>query len=64
MEDKPRKVSNTTEGRLLRLGEGHEVAIYRRDGVCWPAEFRHGRGELIDAASWFRFHAGPALSRP
>ena len=45
-------------GQLLYLGERHSVAIYTRDGECWVAEFSGGRGELIDAATFFHFHTG------
>jgi hypothetical protein len=50
--------STVNEGQLLRLREGHQVAIYKRDGVNWVAEFRNGRSELFDAAWWFYFHLG------
>ena len=46
------------EGHVLHLREGYDVAIYKRNGVVWVAEFRAGRSELIDAASWFHFHMG------
>jgi|SRR5450631_452124 hypothetical protein len=49
---------SAVNGRLLRWGERHAVAIYTRDGVCWVAEFRDGCGELIDATTFFHFHAG------
>jgi hypothetical protein len=51
-------VPNSIDGHLLQLGEGHEVAIYTREGVFWVAEFRDGRSELLNAATFFRFHAG------
>jgi hypothetical protein len=51
-------VPNSIDGHLLQLGEGHEVAIYTRDGVFWVTEFRDGGSELLDAATFFRFHAG------
>ena len=51
-------VPNSIDGHLLRLGQGHEVAIYTRDGVFWVCEFRDERNELLDAATFFRFHAG------
>jgi hypothetical protein len=51
-------VPKSIEGHLRQLGEGHEVAIYTRDGVFWVAEFRHGYSELFNAAAFFRFHAG------
>jgi hypothetical protein len=50
-------VPNSIDGHLLQLGEQHEVAIYTRDGVCWVAEFRDGRSELLNADTFFRFHA-------
>jgi len=43
---------------LLKLDEGHWVAIYLRQGSNWVAEFRNGHGELTDAATWFRVPAG------
>jgi hypothetical protein len=49
---------NCIDGHLLQLGEGHEVAIYTRDGVFWVAEFTDGHSELLNAATFFRFHAG------
>jgi hypothetical protein len=49
---------NSIDGQLLRLGEGHEVAIYTRDCVFWAAEFIDGQGELIDANTWFGFKCG------
>jgi hypothetical protein len=49
---------NAAAGQLLHLGERHLVAIYTREGVCWVAEFRDGRGELIDPATFFHFHTG------
>src|SRR5689334_7787111 len=45
------------EGQLLQLGEQHAVAIYRREGTCWVAEFRAGSSALVDASTWFHFHA-------
>lgn len=45
-------------GNVIHLGEGRRVAIYQRDGVCWVADFQGSTGQLVDAASWFRFHAG------
>ena len=51
-------VSNSIDGHLLQLGEGHNVATYTRDGMFWVAEFKGGRGELFKADTFFRFHAG------
>jgi hypothetical protein len=50
--------TNVVNGHLLRLGDGREVAIYRRNGQCWVAEFHDGCGRLFDATWWFRFHVG------
>lgn len=58
-DDLHARMTPAVEGHLLRLREGHEVAIYKRDGVCWVAEFHDGRGKLVDATSWFHFHVGP-----
>jgi hypothetical protein len=44
----------TVTGTVMRLGEQHHVAIYTRNGTCWIAEFRGGRAELSDAATWMR----------
>src|SRR6516225_11699702 len=49
------------QGQLLRLSERREVAIFLRDGTLWVADFVDGKGELIDAVTWFRFHCA-ALS--
>lgn len=51
-------VRNSIDGHLLQLGERHAVAIYRRDGVPWVAEFRDGGSELLDPATFFRSHFG------
>jgi hypothetical protein len=45
-------------GNIIHIGDGQSVEIYRRDGVCWVADIQGGVGQLVDAASWFRFHAG------
>ena len=51
-------VTNCIDGHLLQMGEGHEIAIYTRDGVFWVAEFREGRSELHNGTTFFQFHAG------
>jgi hypothetical protein len=56
LRDDPPTIAVT--GHVMQLGEHHSVAIYQRNGRCWVAEFRDGRGELIDAAGWFRSHLG------
>jgi hypothetical protein len=57
-DDLRASTTTVTDGQLLRLREGHQVAIYKRNGVNWVAEFRNGRSELFDAAWWFYFHLG------
>ena len=46
------------QGQLLRHSERREVAIFLRDGALWVADFVDGQGQLIDAATWFRFNCG------
>lgn len=58
MNDLRASTTGLEDGQLLHLREGHEVAIYKRNGVSWVAEFRNGRSELFDAAWWFYFHLG------
>jgi len=48
----------TIQGQLLRLSDRRETAIYLRDGTLWVADFVDGRGEIVEAASWFRFNCG------
>ena len=45
-----------TGGKLLRSGEGREIAAYLRDGCVWVAEFNAGRGEVHLAGAWFAIH--------
>ena len=40
------------------MSERREVAIYLRNDRLWVADFIDGRGELIDAITWFRFNCG------
>ena len=56
-----RGTASPIQGQLLRLSERREVAIFLRDGALWVADFVDGRGEIIDAITWFRFHCA-ALS--
>jgi len=51
------------EGSLLRLSEAREIAIYRRDGVAWVADFRGGRGELFTAGEWFALNGRASALR-
>lgn len=56
--------SEILEGSFLRLGESREIAIYRRGGVAWVADFRAGRGQLFTAGEWFALNGrGSALRR-
>ena len=49
---------STISGTSLRLSERDTIAIYRWGGLSWVTQFRDGQGELSDAATWFRVHAG------
>jgi hypothetical protein len=49
---------STISGTMVQLGARDMVAIYRWDDLSWVAHFRDGCGELSDAATWFRVHAG------
>ena len=49
---------STISGTSVRLSERDTIAIYRWDGLSWVAHFRDGCGELDDAATWFKVHAG------
>jgi len=48
----------TISGTTLQLGARDTIAIYVWNELSWVARFRNGRGELSDAATWFRVHAG------
>jgi hypothetical protein len=50
-------------GKLLRLGECREIAIYRRGGVTWVADFRGARAELFTPGEWFAFNGRSSLLR-
>ena len=49
---------STISGTSVRLSERDTIAIYRWNDLSWVAHFRDGYGELSDAATWFRVHAG------
>ena len=49
---------STISGTSVRLSDRDTIAIYRWDGLSWVAHFRDGHGELEDAATWFKAHAG------
>ena len=46
------------DGHAVDLGPAHWAAFYDRNGVSWVAEFRGGRGEVMNANTWYYFHAG------
>ncbi len=48
----------TIDGHAIDLGPAHWAAFYDRNGVSWVAEFRGGRGEVMNASTWYYFHAG------
>jgi hypothetical protein len=56
-------------GHVMHLGGGDRVVFHLRDRMPWVAEFRGGRVDLIDAATWWRqvpeelrSHAGRAAA--
>lgn len=49
---------STISGTSVRLSDRDTIAIYRWDDLSWVAHFRDGHGELSDATTWFRVHAG------
>ena len=54
--------TRSVQGQLLRQSDCREVAIFLRDGALWVADFIDGEGQLIDAATWFRFNCGTLAS--
>ena len=50
--------ASAIQGQILRLSERREAAIYLRGGTLWVADFIDGWGEVVDAATWFRFNCG------
>jgi hypothetical protein len=46
------------DGHAIDLGPAHWAAFYDRNGESWVAEFRGGRGEVMNANTWYYFHAG------
>ena len=61
--DHGRDEAAAPDGKLLRLGECREIAIYQRDGVAWVADFRGGRGELFTPGEWFALNGRGSLLR-
>jgi len=58
MNQRERPPFSTISGTMVQLGERDMIAIYRWDDLSWVAHFRDGYGELSDATTWFRVHAG------
>ena len=56
--DENREILEPLQGQLLRRSERREVAIFLHDQALWIADFIDGRGELVDAPTWFRFNCG------
>lgn len=54
--------AHSVQGQLLRQSERREVAIFLLEGVLWVADFIDGEGQLIDAATWFRFNCASLFS--
>jgi hypothetical protein len=38
-----------------------QVAIYLHDDALWVADFVDGKGEIVDAKTWFRFNCASAM---
>ena len=45
------------DGHMIDLDVGHSLALYQRSGEPWVAEFRGGRGSIMQATTWFRLYA-------
>jgi hypothetical protein len=60
--DEERERSSRLQGQVLRRSERREVAIFLLDDALWVADFVDGQGDLVDAATWFRFNCGTAVS--
>jgi hypothetical protein len=53
-------------GQVLRRNRRREAAIFLHRGELWVADFVDGKGALVDAVTWFRFHCaapGSAAAR-
>src|SRR5262245_11917110 len=50
--NREQRAAGRIEGCVLKLREGHEVAIYLRDGAASIAEFRDGAAELCAPGAW------------
>ncbi len=51
------------QGQVLRRSDRREVAIFLRDNALWVADFVDGEGQIVDAATWFRFNCGDLTNR-
>jgi hypothetical protein len=47
---------SVVEAQLLTLNDERKIAFHKHAGELWVAEFRGECVELVDAATWFRFH--------
>jgi hypothetical protein len=56
--ESPMCTEPSIKGHVIILGTGRSIAIYERNGERCVADFCDGRGELMSADTWFRFHAG------
>ena len=61
--DRSNPSRTTFPGRVMHLGGGHRVVLHIRDELAWVAEFRDGRAQLVDAATWWR-QVPPPLGSP
>ena len=61
----PRDPTSTCplQGQVLRRSVRREVAIFLRNRALWVADFIDGRGQLVDAVTWFRFNCGDFTNR-
>jgi hypothetical protein len=54
--------TRSIQGQVLRLSPRRMAVIFLHDGSLWVADFIDCQGELIDAATWFRFNCGSLSS--
>jgi hypothetical protein len=61
--DKERGRTSPLQGQILRRNERREVAIFLLDDALWVADFIDGKGEIVDAVTWFRYNcAGTSVT--
>jgi hypothetical protein len=54
--------TRSIQGQVLRLSERRMAVIFLHNGSLWVADFIDRQGELVDAATWFRFNCGSLSS--